>query len=828
MDFKDENLNLELLNRFKTFVRKKNHENDELKDEDEEFRFKNDREEFKHEYKYNPIRSLQSEYWEYSFGDPNDKQYYPHQYVNLRLTHEGLSYEDIKEKIKSKEPYNLLASIGGYYTVVGHGYSTYLNFVEYNDIFLGLIDKHQSLGSMILDFLCNYLDYSQFSPNDYAKNRLYEKYCRNYRFYIRDIDLPREMEEKYEIGRIMHDNRELTLGDIITKGQKSHRFLIVSSHMSEYYSEFDFSTFRISHGHLKVIDKISHNGVCQITLLELPTDIWPIFESEDFDLKDMIEESRKIFFESFDTKINIGLESGNHENLPLFSLGLDENGDYIKPFHTIHNSNGTSSESPVLDLKSKFIATRQLLCYNYPSLKDNIFPAPRWLVFPELSCGSLGWRMGYGEEYIENFIKIRIDRDQFDKLFPKPLNWSLKYSKPFHEYMENKFSYEYSTPYFTIGWNERGSPKYSFENLKNRLKDKNSDTLNKLYEAGEVIFIDEFFDDELLYASFRIDANNFDDIHNAILFASKDFWQDEMDEDLKEKIWDEVKYPLVLNLLYFRLMSDESMIKNLMDTEDKIILAENYPIENDSDYWCVNLAENELIGENHLGFALMELRDEINRIYKNNDKIDWFYTEFLNNVSYYDFKPYEHKYRNEMEDDFYNKQSPEYIIYKATYDKCGLYFHDLNLSRDLEEKYNVGELIQERGFIDMTDKIGQMTTSHRYAILSNHVKDFSEFESGTKWGLHTAKRNSIFKILDIYKFRGKTQILLLHLLDGFDEIFIDNNTIDMDKVESAREIFEDSFEKDMIEEINSPEWLNLCNHPLGFDDEGRLWEIKKD
>ena len=34
-------------------------------------------------------------------------------------------------------------------------------------------------------------------------------------------------------------------------------------------------------------------------------------------------------------------------------------------------------------------------------------------------------------------------------------------------------------------------------------------------------------------------------------------------------------------------------------------------------------------GDNLLGFALMELRDEIRRLYKNEDKIDWEYTEFL-------------------------------------------------------------------------------------------------------------------------------------------------------------------------------------------------------
>ena len=269
------------------------------------------------------------------------------------------------------------------------------------------------------------------------------------------------------------------------------------------------------------------------------------------------------------------------------------------------------------------------------------------------------------------------------------------------------------------------------------------------------------------------------------------------------------------------------MIKKLIETGDRIILADS-TVDDDFDYWAVNLNENELIGENNLGFALMELRDEINRIYKNNDKIDWFYTEFLNQVSSYKFKPYDDEEDTEIKVDFNNKQSPEYMVYQVTYVDCDLYVRDINLSEELEEKYHIGDLIQERAFVDMTDKIGQMTTSHRYAILSNHVSNLSEFEDGTNWGLHAASRNSIFKILDIYKFKGKTQILLLHLINGFEELFIDNDTIDDIEVEMAREIFEESFEEDIIEEVNTSNWLNRCNFPLGLDTEGNLWEIEKD
>ena len=231
--------------------------------------------------------------------------------------------------------------------------------------------------------------------------------------------------------------------------------------------------------------------------------------------------------------------------------------------------------------------------------------------------------------------------------------------------MKNKFSYDGETPYYAISWNKSGSAKYSFENLKDRIKDKTYDTIDMLTKNDELIWIDEIFNHELLYHPFRIDAEDFVDMMDAISSSKSNYEFDELKEELKENVWNEVRYSVVLNLLYFRIMSDDEMIKKLIETADKIILADS-TVDDDCDYWAVTLKENEFIGDNYLGFALMELRDEINRIYKNNDKIDWFFTEFLNQVSSYKFKPYDDEDDDEIKVDFNNKQSPEYMVYQVT------------------------------------------------------------------------------------------------------------------------------------------------------------------
>ena len=172
-----------------------------------------------------------------------------------------------------------------------------------------------------------------------------------------------------------------------------------------------------------------------------------------------------------------------------------------------------------------------------------------------------------------------------------------------------------------------------------------------------------------------------------------------------------------------------------------------------------------------------------------------------------------------------NPESAGYMVYKATYENSGLFVRDINLPKEFEEKYEIGALIKEKAFVDMTPKIGQMTTSHRYAIISNHVANLSQMIQDSKWDLHTANLDSKFKVLDIFTYNEKTQILLLHLIDNLEDFFVDNDTIDEECVFWARNIFVESFESEMIEDVNSDEWLERCSFPIGMDNEGNLWNL---
>lgn len=53
---------------------------------------------------------------------------------------------------------------------------------------------------------------------------------------------------------------------------------------------------------------------------------------------------------------------------------------------------------------------------------------PPWQKYPEIERGSIGWRMGYGEDYYDEFYKwfSRLDLatwTDYAENFPEPIEW---------------------------------------------------------------------------------------------------------------------------------------------------------------------------------------------------------------------------------------------------------------------------------------------------------------------------------------------------------------------------------------------------------------------
>lgn len=411
------------------------------------------------------------------------------------------------------------------------------------------------------------------------------------------------------------------------------------------------------------------------------------------------------------------------------------------------------------------------------------YAAPRWLVYPQLSAWTIGWRMGYGEDYALN----EPFRDkEFSKLFPQPLNWLFNPRKSkFDEFV-----------IFAFLWSEDGTPKYT-------------QTGDDYIEVND--FITPQSEKEFTHDSFR-----FRSIEHMVLFSKyASFEKCDRDvtlEKLKKgfelsqdelELWETFKYTVCLNASYYKIMQDKNLKEKLLATADRPL---------------VYVSDDEWGGEENLfGFALMELRDEIRRLCENENLIDWEYTRYLQQKN-----PYENDVQPER--DVNDRQSPEYRVIEATFENASRYVRDVNLDSELADKYETGQIIHEKGFVDASKRIGGMITSHRYLILSGYMMDLSEFEKETNWGLHVANKDSNFKVADIFTVGDKTQILLLQLPEGFEEIFKNKTDVEDEFIERERENFRNDLEKQVIEDLATEAWLQRCEFPLGMSDDGEFFQ----
>ena len=78
-------------------------------------------------------------------------------------------------------------------------------------------------------------------------------------------------------------------------------------------------------------------------------------------------------------------------------------------------------------------------------------------------------------------------------------------------------------------------------------------------------------------------------------------------------------------------------------------------------------------------------------------------------------------------------------------------------------------------------------------------------------------------VLDVYTIGDKTQIMLLQLPDGFEEVFKTPRKIIDETVEKHRKSFEECLKSEPIEELTTPGWLERVKFPIGMDDEGNFF-----
>ena len=271
---------------------------------------------------------------------------------------------------------------------------------------------------------------------------------------------------------------------------------------------------------------------------------------------------------------------------------------------------------------------------------------PLWIKYPEISRYSIGWRMGYGESYVHEFNSwyqslSPAEQKSYEERYPSPTLWKGYYNDEDEdaEDEENSLFYEYGD-YFIEFWRPEGEPLYSRQQLA---KDYNAGKkLKFLYFWGHQPSADGSITKTCLSQWWMSDFMVYKDYccmeqymmaEKADLFGDKEMEKQIMAsrspknikalgrkvKNFRAEIWDKVKHSIILTGSYYKFTQNKKLLKFLLSTKGKI-LVEASPYDK---VWGSGMGAdhpnagnpNKWTGENLLGFALMELRDALCRVY---------------------------------------------------------------------------------------------------------------------------------------------------------------------------------------------------------------------
>ena len=164
-------------------------------------------------------------------------------------------------------------------------------------------------------------------------------------------------------------------------------------------------------------------------------------------------------------------------------------------------------------------------------------------------------------------------------------------------------------------------------------------------------------------------------------------------------------------------------------------------------------------------------------------------------------------------------------IYNETFSGLKLFYRDTDLPDNIISNYKIGQIIQEKGFTDMSSMGGGLSGNIRYLIASAHPKDLSKFNpDSAKIGHFLLDTIAYFKVLDIQKIENKTQVFLLNIPDNSISLFKNSSSnLEEEIIEKARKKFKDKIHSPLVTALQTDDWKERTKSPLGMTDTGELF-----
>ncbi len=282
------------------------------------------------------------------------------------------------------------------------------------------------------------------------------------------------------------------------------------------------------------------------------------------------------------------------------------------------------------------------------ALQDKSIMPPPWLAYRKIERYSIGWRMGYGEDYRYRFndwldALSPEEQVQYRTLFPEPVTWK--------GWWDNEDSGEVLEhgDFFVEAWQPEGRPRYTRQWLRQEFAAGRKRELCLFWghqparDGGTTKsclsqwWMEDFFSinhhylcmEQYMMAG-KAELFGDQEIREQILNCSAPKEIKALGRKVQgfdQKVWDRFKYAIVLNGNWCKFSQSRSCQEFLLSTGDSV-LVEASPYDS---IWGIRLPAGSLEaqdpvkwrGQNLLGFALMEVRDELRRVTQNEMLCDW-------------------------------------------------------------------------------------------------------------------------------------------------------------------------------------------------------------
>ncbi|WP_260490791.1 NADAR family protein [Listeria swaminathanii] len=233
------------------------------------------------------------------------------------------------------------------------------------------------------------------------------------------------------------------------------------------------------------------------------------------------------------------------------------------------------------------------------------------MAYPEIERYSIGWRMGYGEDYQTKFFEwwetlSSSEKLEYQTLFPEPITWD--------GWWEDKHPDEIIShgDFYVPIWEQSGLPKYNLNQMQN-------ENQPELY-LFENCYFSHCWMEEFSVSTQKYCCMEQFMIEQKVLETNSLEQIQALDKEIQpfdQDIWDKFKYAIALYGNWNKFNQKHILRDCLLSTGYSILIGTS---SSDSPDMQNRL---EWHGQNLLGLALMEVRDELRRVWENESLCDW-------------------------------------------------------------------------------------------------------------------------------------------------------------------------------------------------------------